>query len=195
MTKKSPWPADKVERRSTAELVPDAKNARLHTPEQVAQIADAITEWGWTNPVLVDEKGKIIAGHGRVLAAQKLKLPDVPVMVARGWSEAKKRAYNLADNKLTLNAAWDVDALNASLLELRDEHFDLKLTGFSEVELARVFDDAATLELRRQAAAATNLAGEPDERMPTIGDPGIVTFQLASGSGSGRASGWSRMSA
>ena len=97
----------RVERRPLAALVPYARNARTHSDEQIAQIAASITEWGWTMPVLVDEGGMIIAGHGRVLAAAKLGIGEVPVMIARGWSDAQKRAYVLADNKLTLNAGWD----------------------------------------------------------------------------------------
>jgi ParB-like chromosome segregation protein Spo0J len=84
--------------------VPNARNARTHSDEQVTQLAASIEEWGWTIPVLVDEAGGIIAGHGRVMAAHRLDLEDVPVMVAAGWSDAKKRAYMLADNQLTLNA-------------------------------------------------------------------------------------------
>ena len=113
------WPADKVERRAVAALIPYARNARKHSPEQVDQIAASIREWGWTVPVLVDEQGGIIAGHGRVLAAQKLGLVDVPVMVAAGWSEAQKRAYVLADNKLALNAGWDDDLLKIELDDLQ----------------------------------------------------------------------------
>jgi ParB-like chromosome segregation protein Spo0J len=101
------WPADAVERRPLASLVPAARNARTHSDEQVAQIAASIGEWGWTVPVLVDEAGTIIAGHGRVLAAAKIGLSDVPVMVARGWTDAQKRAYVIADNKLAENAGWD----------------------------------------------------------------------------------------
>ena len=91
-------------------LIPNARNARTHSDEQIAQIAASIKEWGWTIPVLVDEAGGIIAGHGRVLAAQLLGIETVPVMIA-GWSDAKKRAYMLADNKLTLNGDWDLEQL------------------------------------------------------------------------------------
>ncbi len=119
------WPADKVERRPIAQLIPAARNARTHSDEQVAQIAASIREWGWTVPVLCDEAGILIAGHGRVLAARQLGLTDVPVITATGWSEAKKRAYLLADNKLPLNAAWDFDLLKLELGELRDSDFDL----------------------------------------------------------------------
>lgn len=112
------WPADRVERRSIANLIPYARNARTHSDAQVAQIAASIREWGWTVPVLIDEVDGIIAGHGRVLAAQRLGLTDVPVMVAAGWSEAQRRAYVLADNKLALNAGWDEALLAVELNDL-----------------------------------------------------------------------------
>lgn len=131
----APWPADKVERRATDALVPYARNARTHSAEQVDQIAASIREWGWTTPVLIDESGMIIAGHGRVMAAKKLKLADVPVMVATGWSDAQKRAYVLADNKLALNAGWDLELLKVELGDLQAGDFDLPLIGFSDLEL------------------------------------------------------------
>ena len=128
-------PADKVERWKIERLVPYARNARTHSDEQVAQIAASIREWGWTTPVLVDEDGGIIAGHGRTLAAQRLQMTEVPVMVARGWSDAKKRAYILADNKLALNAGWENELLNLELSELKELDFDLELIGFSADEI------------------------------------------------------------
>ncbi len=94
------WPADKVERWAVNRLIPFAKNARTHSDEQVAQIAASIREFGFSNPILIDEDGGVIAGHGRLSAARQLGLADVPVMVAAGWSETQKRAYVLADNKL-----------------------------------------------------------------------------------------------
>src|SRR5258707_5848473 len=109
------WPADHVERWPTERLIPFARNARTHSDVQVEQIAASIREWGWTNPVLVAEDGTIIAGHGRVLAAKKLRIKEVPVMVAAGWSDAQKRAYALADNKLALNAGWDLALLSLEL--------------------------------------------------------------------------------
>lgn len=132
------WPADRVERRAIASLIPYARNARTHSSQQVAQIAASIAEWGWTVPVLVDEAGGIIAGHGRVLAARQLQLSEVPVMVASGWSEAQKRAYVLADNQLALNAGWDEELLKLELGDLAASEFDLSLTGFSDAELARL---------------------------------------------------------
>jgi DNA modification methylase len=132
------WPADNVERRAIASLVPYARNARTHSEEQVAQIAASMREWGWTNPVLVDEEGTIIAGHGRIQAAQKLGLTEAPVMVARGWSESQKKAYVLADNQLALNAGWDVEKLAVELGDLSGAGFDLNLLGFSDAELAKL---------------------------------------------------------
>src|SRR4051812_42131335 len=129
------WPADKVERRPLASLVPNARNARTHSDAQVAQIAASIEQWGWTVPVLIDEAGTIIAGHGRVLAAARLRLDQVPVMVAHGWSEAQKRAYLIADNKLTDNGGWDRALLKLEMAELGALGFDLLLTGFSGDEL------------------------------------------------------------
>jgi DNA modification methylase len=136
MTTKSHNPADKVERWKIEKLVPYARNARTHSDEQVGQIAASIKEWGWTTPVLVDEQGSIIAGHGRTLAAQRLQMTEVPVMVAKGWSDAKKRAYVLADNKLAMNAGWDNEMLALELGEIGDLGFDLDLTGFTADEIA-----------------------------------------------------------
>ncbi len=129
------WPADQVERWSIDRLIPYARNARTHSDAQVAQIAASIREWGWTVPVLVDEQGGLIAGHGRVLAARKLGLTEIPIMVARDWSEAQKRSYLLADNKLALNAGWDLDLLRIELADLRGMGADLALIGFSANEV------------------------------------------------------------
>ena len=129
------WPADKVERIPIDRLVPYARNARTHSDAQVAQIAASIRAWGWTVPVLTDEDGTIIAGHGRVLAARQLGIGEAPVMVARGWSEAQKRAYVLADNKLTENGGWNGELLKLEVADLAEMGFDLSLTAFSEEEL------------------------------------------------------------
>jgi DNA modification methylase len=128
-------PADKVEQWSIDKLVPYARNSRTHSDEQINQIAASIKEWGWTTPVLVDENGGIIAGHGRTLAAKKLKIKEIPVVVATGWSDAKKRAYVIADNKLALNAGWDNEMLSLEIGELGDLGFDLDLIGFTPEEI------------------------------------------------------------
>jgi ParB-like chromosome segregation protein Spo0J len=141
MTDNIEWPADKVERRKVADLIPYARNSRTHSEAQVAQIAASIREWGWTMPILIDETGGIIAGHGRIMAAQKLGLEDVPCMTAAGWSEAKRRAYVIADNKLALNAGWDMDTLKIEMQDLDELGFDLTLTGFDVGEMAALFDE------------------------------------------------------
>ena len=129
-------PADSVQKWDIDKLIPYARNARTHSEEQVAQIAASIKEWGWTTPVLVDPDGQIIAGHGRVMAARKLNISEIPVMVADGWSDSQKRAYILADNKLALNAGWDAELLALELSELKELGSDLELIGFSDQELA-----------------------------------------------------------
>lgn len=136
----SPWPADAVERWPLSRIAPYPRNARTHSDEQIKQIVASITEWGWTIPLLVDDAGSLIAGHARLEAAKRLRLPDVPVMIARGWTEAQRRAYVLADNKLTLNGGWDNDVLALELGELKTDGFDLGLIGFSGDELASLLD-------------------------------------------------------
>lgn len=132
------WPADHVERRPIAALVPYANNSRSHSSAQIGQIAASIKQWGWTVPVLVDEAGGLIAGHARIAAARLLGIADAPVMVARGWSEDQKRAYVLADNQLAMNAAWDNDLLAQELKALATNAFDMDLIGFAPDELARL---------------------------------------------------------
>jgi hypothetical protein len=119
-----------LEQRPIADLTPYARNSRTHSEAQVAQIAASITEFGFTNPVLVDAEGGIIAGHGRVLAAQSLGLKTVPVLVLDHLSEDQRRAYVIADNKLALNAGWDDEALRAEIEALADDGYDLDLIGF-----------------------------------------------------------------
>jgi hypothetical protein len=138
-----PWPADQIERRAVKALAPYARNARTHSDEQVGQIVASIREWGWTSPVLIDETDTIIAGHGRVMAAERMGLADVPVIVARGWSEAQKRAYVVADNKIALNSGWDDDLLRMELGEIAALDFDLSLTGFDPGELSLPGDEPA----------------------------------------------------
>jgi DNA modification methylase len=138
---KKSWPAEKIEMRQLDKLIPYARNSRTHSDTQVAQIAASIKEWGWTTPILVDEEGTIIAGHGRTLAARKLGLAEVPVMVARGWSEAQKKAYVIADNQLAMNAGWDTELLAVELKELGELGFELDLIGFDDKALANFLND------------------------------------------------------
>ena len=135
------WPADKIERRKVDDLIPYARNARTHSDEQVAQLAASIKEWGWTTPVLIDEDGEIIAGHGRVMAARKLGIEEVPTMTATGWTKAQKQAYVLADNQLPQNAGWDMDLLSVEMKDLDADGFDLSLIGFGDDMLANMLVD------------------------------------------------------
>src|ERR1039457_2467288 len=122
-------------------LVPYAKNARTHSPEQVAQIAASIVEFGFVNPILVDTNNGIIAGHGRLLAARQLGLAEVPVVVLDHLTETQRRAYILADNRLAMNAGWDEKALAAELGDLARAGVELTLIGFSDEELEALLDD------------------------------------------------------
>ena len=159
--------APSIELRSVAELGRYAKNARTHSPEQVRELAASILEFGWTNAVLADAQG-VVAGHGRLLAAEQLyaagevlRFPNgaeiprgmVPVVACDGWSPAKRRAYILADNKLALNAGWDLDVLRDELQGIKDEGYDLALTGFRLEELDELLGDPST----------TKGEGDPDD--------------------------------
>jgi DNA modification methylase len=163
-------PADKVEKWAIDKLIPYARNARTHSDEQISQLAASIKEWGWTTPVLVDEDGGIIAGHGRTLAAQKLKMAEVPVMVAKGWSEAKKRAYVLADNKLAMNAGWDNEMLALELGEIGDLGFDLDLTGFTADEIAALIPEQIEPGLTDEDAVPE----VPEQPVTVLGDVWIL---------------------
>jgi DNA modification methylase len=138
------WPAAQVEMWQVADLVPYAKNARQHPPEQINQIAASMERFGFTIPMLVAEDGTIIAGHGRLMAAAQLGLAEVPVMVARGWSEEDRRLYTLADNRLAEIAEWDPEMLRIEIGELREDFGieDMSLIGFSDEDLAEILPDA-----------------------------------------------------
>ncbi len=154
----------KIETWAMDRLIPYARNARLHSEAQVAQIAASIAEFSFNNPVLVGPKGGIIAGHARVLAARKLGFMEIPVIVLGHLTENQKRAFVLADNKLALNAGWDVEMLRLELEALAEQNVDLGLTGFDEQELAEVlaqemprgsFDPDAIPELEPEPVSRT----------------------------------------
>jgi DNA modification methylase len=149
----------RVEYRSLEKLIPYARNARTHSEAQVAQIAASIKEFGWTNPVLVDGDNGVIAGHGRVLASRKLGIADIPVIELAGLSEAAKRAYILADNKLALNAGWDEAMLSLEVGEISALGVDLTLAGFSDRELQHL------------AASQNPGLTDPDETPELPGEP------------------------
>ena len=134
-----PKMADHIELKKVDELIPYSKNARLHSEAQVAQIAASIIEFGFTNPVLIDGEKGIIAGHGRLMAAKKLGLKEVPVVVLDHLSETQKKAYIIADNKLAENASWNEEILASELADLKQEDFNLDLIGFEDQELEKLF--------------------------------------------------------
>jgi hypothetical protein len=154
------WSAYAVEPWPIAQLVPNARNAKLHSARQVRKIAALIARVGWTMPVLVDEAGVILAGHGRALAAKLLDLADVPVIVARGWSDADKRAYLFADNQIGESAGYDRDLLAvelAELAELPDLDCSLSDLGFTDAELRRLLPKAKRATTAAPAAIAARV--------------------------------------
>lgn len=134
-----------IEHQAVSALIPYARNSRTHSDEQVAQIAGSIREFGFTNPVLIDRDGTIIAGHGRVMAARKLGMETVPCIRLGHLTPAQVRAYVIADNKLALNAGWDEEMLRAELDALREDGFDAGLTGFSTSELDAILAETETI--------------------------------------------------
>jgi DNA modification methylase len=150
-------------------LIPYARNSRTHSDVQVAQLAASIKEFGWTNPVIVDGDAGIIAGHGRVLAARKLGITEVPVVERNDMTPAQKKAYIIADNKLALNAGWDFDMLKVELGELQTEGFDLNMIGFSDKELNGIMG-----ELRTGLTDADDAPPEPVNPVSRPGDLWIL---------------------
>jgi len=130
-----------MQNRKVSELIPYANNSRTHSDEQINQIAASIDEFGFTNPILVDVDGVIIAGHGRALAAERLGMVEVPCIVLADLTPAQIKAYVIADNKLALNASWDEELLKVELEELHAVGFELDVIGFNADELAHILYD------------------------------------------------------
>jgi DNA modification methylase len=149
-------------------LIPYAKNSRTHDDAQVAQIAASIKEFGWTNPILVDGDKGIIAGHGRLMAARKLKMDKVPVIELSGMTEAQKKAYVIADNRLALNAGWDNAMLSIELKELEDEGFDLTLTGFDDAELNALLNPIEETNGLTDEDAVPDVPEEPKTKLGDV---------------------------
>ena len=155
------WPVDK--------LIPFARNARTHSEEQIAQIAASIAEFGWTNPILIGLDGILIAGHARLLAARKLDMTEVPVIVLDHLTETQRRALVMADNRLALNAGWDEELLRIELESLKEDGFDLDLVGFSDEEL-----DGLLRDPERESAGNTDEDAIPEEPGKPVTVPGDV---------------------
>lgn len=131
----------KIEYLPVGKLLRYAKNSRTHSDEQVEQLVNSIREFGFTNPVLIDEKNELIAGHGRLAAAEILEMDKVPAIRLSNLSEKQKKAYRIADNKLALNAGWDMQLLAEEVKELMDDDFDIDLLGFNDAELDEMLSD------------------------------------------------------
>lgn len=135
-----------VKYRNTDELIPYARNARTHSESQIAQIASSIKEFGFNNPILLDGDNGVIAGHGRLLAAQKLGLKQVPCIELSHLTETQKKAYILADNKIALNSGWDFDTLSIELEDLKLNDINVELTGFNLEEIEGLQDPLSALD-------------------------------------------------
>ena len=159
--------------RPPASIRGSARNARTHSAEQVAEIAASIQRFGFASPILVDSAGEIIAGHGRLAAAQSLGLAEVPVISLDGLSPAEVRALRLADNQLALNAGWDEALLRSELLDLRAEDFDVEILGFDDEELGRLLDDVGPLS---SGGRPDTIGGDPSGK-PKAGANSWAAFQ------------------
>lgn len=146
-------------------LIDSAVNARTHSKEQVAQIAESITEFGFTNPVLIDPNNEIIAGHGRVMAARVLNLERVPCIRLSHLTDVQVRAYRLADNKIAANSGWDMEKLKAEIEELQRFDFDVQITGFDAAELKDILEGAGGNQYSRKI---TTPIYEPKGERPEI---------------------------
>ena len=159
----------KIENLTLDALIPYARNSRTHSDEQVAQVAASIREFGFTNPVLIDGEGGIIAGHGRVMAARKLGMADVPCIRLSHLTEAQKRAYIIADNKLALNSGWDEKMLALEFKDLQAMDFDLELTGFGLGDI-----DELLAELDATPEGNTDADQTPAVQADVVSQPGDV---------------------
>lgn len=159
--------ATKIEWRSVETLIPYAKNARTHSDEQVAQIAGSIKEFGFNSPVLVDKNNSIIAGHGRLMAARKLGMDKVPVVQLDHMTEAQRKAYVLADNRIALNSGWDTSMLSLELQELKDD-IDLSLLGFDADELDALLNPIEETEGLTDEDAVPDVPDEPKTKLGDI---------------------------
>lgn len=156
-----------IENIKIEDLSPYARNSRTHSDEQVAQVAASIKEFGFTNPVLIDSDDGIIAGHGRVLAARKLKMPEVPCIRLGHLTESQKKAYIIADNKLALNSGWDEEMLKLELLELKELDYDIDVIGFNADELMALLDEQEATEGLTDKDAVPEA---PEEPVTKLGD-------------------------
>lgn len=179
--------APKIVMIETDKLIPYVMNSRTHSPEQVGQIAASIKEFGFTNPILTDGENGIIAGHGRVMAAQKLELKSVPCIELTGLTAEQKKAYIIADNKLALNAGWDFDVLKSEMAVLQDLDFSIDLLGFTPVELEPLLDGSGLGDSDGASQSNANANGSLAERFMI---PPFSVFNAREGWWQNRKSQW-----
>jgi hypothetical protein len=160
----------KIEQVKIDKLIPYANNAREHSDQQIAQIAGSIREYGFNNPILIDENNTVIAGHGRLYAAMKLELKDAPCVRLSHLTETEKKAYILADNKIALNSTWNLSMLDLELKNLQEQDVDLTLLGFTDADLSRLADDKDQERLDAMVSDAgidddIDTSNRPDQEM------------------------------
>jgi len=126
---KDQWAAEKIIKKKVKELIPYDRNPKIHPDTQIDQLANSIREWGWTQPILIDENDQVLAGHGRLYAAEQLELDEVPCVIASGWSDSKKKAYVIVDNRLAEKGQWDNALLYSELKSIVDDNFDLSVVS------------------------------------------------------------------
>jgi len=163
-------PTLQINYKFTENLIPYANNSRTHSDDQINQVASSIKEFGFTNPVLIDEQGGIIAGHGRVMAAKKLGLAEVPTITLEGLTKAQVKAYVIADNQLALNSGWELDVLKLEVETLGEMDFDISLLGF---------DDSFSLDLLSGAEDDGNLSLTPEEKLENYMNGDTKILRLA----------------
>lgn len=166
--------AKRIELWSIEKLKPYDRNSRTHSAEQVEQIASSMVEFGFTQPILVDSADGIIAGHGRLMAAKRLNLSEVPVIVLDHLTEEQRRAYVIADNKLAMNAGWNEELLASELASLHDVGYDLSLTGFSDDELDDLLADAEVTEVPPGQGNEDSVGEPPAEPVTVLGDVWVL---------------------
>ena len=161
--------------RKVEDLIPYEKNSRTHSEEQIEKVVASIKEFGWTNPILIDEDQGIIAGHGRLEAAKRLGMKEVPVLVLTGLTDAQKRAYIIADNKLALEAGWDEDLLREELDWLTQHDYSAEVTGFDSEDLQSLLSvNLETAAEESEAIEEPEDEADTQQNVPEIQDAEII---------------------
>lgn len=166
--------------KKASDLIPYVNNSRTHSDEQITQVASSIKEFGFTNPILIDEDGGVIAGHGRLMASKKLGLDEVPTITLAGLTEAQKKAYVIADNQLALNAGWDSEKLSIELDDLKSLNYNIDIIGFNDKEIDKFLNDLSADKDNPYTKKVEPPVYEPTGEKPDIKDlyDDTMTFKL-----------------